>query len=151
VSLSLTRYTLTIVLGFAVDAGVTLLLSRLCGVPLPIATACGFLLALGLNYLLFELWSFSRQESALSPERFARTILAAGCALAVRVAVVWCAGALLGGSLKGSLLAVITGAGASFIVNFVLVRRVFNAAGGGNGGAGAALDRSRPPAARDNA
>ena len=88
-SLQTARYGAVILLGFGVDFGITLALSRLVGLPLELSAAVGFLGALALNYILFEFWVFRREDSTFSAPRLLQTVLAAGAALSVRVGVIW--------------------------------------------------------------
>ena len=50
------RYGAVILLGFGVDFSITLALSRLVDLQLELSAAVGFLVALVLNYNLFEFW-----------------------------------------------------------------------------------------------
>lgn len=119
------RYAAVVVLGAAIDFVVALVLARGAGLPLTAAAVGGFVTALAANYLLFEFWAFRREASRFSPGRFGRTVLAAGCALAVRLAVVALLAGVLGGDIIGDALVLLCGMGASFIVNYVLVISIF--------------------------
>jgi putative flippase GtrA len=115
-----------VVLGFCVDLGVALLLRGVFETPLPLAAAGGFIVALSLNYLMFEAWAFRRAGSGLSVGRLAATVGSALIALVVRLAVVASLTALIGepNTLTAAVI-VIAGAVLSLVVNWVLVSRVF--------------------------
>lgn len=118
-------YLAVIVAGFGVDFGITLALARLTDVALPFAAVVGFLTALTLNYLLFEFWAFRSDGSRLSASRFARTAASAVVAICIRLTVIYGLGLVVGDSVVEDGLRVAAGAGASLIVNFLLVSRVF--------------------------
>jgi putative flippase GtrA len=109
----------------AVDFGITLVLSRLVDLPLELSAAIGFLGALGLNYVLFEFWAFAGEDTAFSATRLSQTVLAAGAALSVRVGVIWLVGKVLGSTLPEVVGTIVLGAGASVLVNRLLLRLVF--------------------------
>ena len=119
------RYGAVIALGFGIDFAITLTLARLVGLPLMLAAVIGFLTALSLNYILFEFWVFQGREQAFSARRLSQTVLAAGVALSVRVAVIWLVARLLGDSLPDVVATVILAAGASVLVNYLILRVVF--------------------------
>ena len=119
------RYGAVILLGFSVDFGITLALSRLIGLPLELSAAIGFLGALALNYILFEFWVFRSGDSELSRTRLSQTVLAAGAALSVRVTIIWLLRKVLGNTLPEVIGTILLAAWASVLVNYLLVRLVF--------------------------
>jgi putative flippase GtrA len=118
------RYGAVILLGFGIDFGITLALSRLVGLSLELSAAIGFLSALALNYILFEFWVF-RGDSAFSATRLSQTALAAGAALSMRVGIIWLVGKVLGNTLPEVVGTILLAAGASVLVNYLLLCRVF--------------------------
>jgi putative flippase GtrA len=124
------RYLAVVVTGFAADLGLALALNRLAGLDLTLAAAGGFVGALLLNYLMFELWVFRADRAALSARRLAATAGSAVIALAVRLAAVAGLGALIqpeGAVVTAGVL--IIAAGLSLIVNWALVSRIFARSG----------------------
>ena len=119
------RYGAVIVLGFGVDFGITLALSRLVGLPLELSAAIGFIGALALNYVLFEFWVFRRENSTFSAPRLLQTALAAGAALSVRVVSFGLSGKILGNSLPEVVATILLAAGASVLVNYLLLLFIF--------------------------
>jgi putative flippase GtrA len=121
----LVKYAAVIVLGFAIDFGVTLSLSRGVGLRLEVSAALGFLVALALNYGLFEFWVFHGEHAFFSLIRLLQTGLAAGTALSVRVGVIWFVQRFLGTTLADVMLAILLGFLSSFAVNYLLLRLIF--------------------------
>ena len=120
------RYAAVIVLGFGVDLGLTLALNQGVGLPIAQATTIGFLVALGLNYLLFEFWAFAGERSGVSLARIVATAVSAGIALSVRIAVIWVVQRVIGDEgLVRTGAAVLTGALASMVVNYLVVSKAF--------------------------
>lgn len=120
------RYGTVIVLGFGLDFGLTLALNQALGLPIALATTIGFCIVLGLNYLLFEFWVFAGGRSGVSPIRMAITAASAGLALGVRIAVIWTVQRIIGDeSLVRTGAAVLTGALASMVVNYLVVSAAF--------------------------
>jgi len=123
--LRLAKYAAVIVLGFAIDFGVTLSLSRSVGLRLEWSAAVGFLVALALNYGMFEFWVFRGEHAVFSLMRLAQTAVAAGTALSVRVGVIWFVQQVLGATLADVMLAILLGSLSSFAVNYLLLRLIF--------------------------
>lgn len=121
------RYALTVVAGFAVDFVTALALARLTGISLPAAALAGFTVAFAVNYVLFELWVFRAQETRFSAGRLVQTALAAGVAAGVRVGVIGLLERVLGGSIIEASLMLLTGALASLLVNYAMIRSIFAA------------------------
>lgn len=120
------RYLAVLVIGFAADLGLALALNRLLGLDLTLAAGGGFVGALLLNYLLFEVWVFRADRAALSARRLAATAGSAAIALGVRLAAVAGLEALVrpqGAVVTAAVL--IVAAGLSLIVNWALVSRIF--------------------------
>jgi len=119
-------YLAVIVAGFIVDFSVTMALSRLMSVPLEAAAVAGFLVALLLNYVLFEFWAFRANGSRFSGTRLVKTMASAGVALAVRISVIYALGRPLGDSAIEATLLYGAAVAASLAVNFVLLSNIFN-------------------------
>jgi putative flippase GtrA len=124
-SLRTARYYAVVCSGFGLDFGIALALSRLAGFCLEFSAAIGFLGALALNYMLFEFWVFRGEHSAFSAARLSQTALAAGAALSVRVSIIWLVGKFLGKTLPEVAGTILLGAGASVLVNYLLLRLIF--------------------------
>ncbi len=119
------RYGLTIIGGALVDLGGSFALATWAGLPLQLAAAIGFCTALALNYLLFEFWAFAGRHSSISLMRIAKTVAAALVALGVRLVVITALGAVLGASPIEKLVRLGAAMGASVLVNYAVVSRVF--------------------------
>lgn len=118
-------YLAVIVAGFVVDFSVTMAMSRLASVPLEGAAVTGFLVALLVNYVLFEFWAFRAEGARFSGPRLIKTMASAGVALTVRISVIYALGRLLGNSAIEAALMYAAAVAASLVVNFVLLSRVF--------------------------
>lgn len=114
------RYLLIAIVGMIVDLIIALIIRRVFALPLPVATAIGFLSAVALNYVLLERFLFGR--TALSWTRLAKTYASAQGALLVRVLVAWVLSRALHGSLQADAIVLITSASISFVANFLIVR-----------------------------
>lgn len=119
------RYTAIAVVGLAVDLLVALTVARVAGAPLLLAAVSGFVTALLFNYVMLEFWAFRGNRSGFSASRLLQTAASAGVALAIRGAMVWLLDGRFGDSAAADALVLISAAGASFVVNFLLVRLVF--------------------------
>lgn len=119
------RYTAAVVVGLGIDLSLALAVNRLLGLPLVAGAAAGFVGGIVSNYLLFELWVFATRQ--LRWARFGRIVLAAQGALAVRLGTVW----LLDRLGVPPLPTLIAGAGLSFVVNFLVSRRIIRGQGAG--------------------
>ena len=119
------RYTLAVVVGLGIDLSLALAVNRLLGLPLVVGAAAGFVGGILSNYLLFELWVFATRQ--LRWARLGRIVLAAQGALAVRLGTVW----LLDRLGVPPLPTLIAGAGLSFVVNFLVSRRIIRPKGAG--------------------
>ncbi len=127
--LPLAKYGAVVAFGFGIDFTITLMLSRVFGLCLELSAAIGFLVALAINYPLLEFWVFRAEQSALSAARLSQTALSAGTALTMRVSVIWLAVRIIGKeTLPEAVAAVLMGAAASFIVNYLLLRLIFRRA-----------------------
>lgn len=104
--------------GVIFDIALAYALASYTGIPLWVAASVGFLAAVGLNYVLHEVWTFREGAQRLSRLRAAKYLSASLATLLTRIAVV----AVLEGALDGRypLAILICGAGVSFFVNFAL-------------------------------
>lgn len=112
------RFFIVALIGLMFDLAISWLLANHLGWPLWLAAASGFVSVAALNYVLHELWTFRNGEQQLSASRALGYSITLLITLAVRVAVVaWLA--VSWGSAP-SLLVLVMGAFASFVVNFLL-------------------------------
>jgi putative flippase GtrA len=112
------RFTLVAVCGVIFDVGLALVLSEWIGTPLWLAATLGFLMAATGNYVAHELWTFRSGPRKISTWRAASYVGASLITLAVRLAVIALFGRLFG--LAYPLIVLISAAGVSFGVNFIL-------------------------------
>lgn len=119
----LLRYGAVVVVGLAVDIGVSLGLRLWLGLPLEVTSVAGFSAGLVVNYVLFELWVFGTRR--ISIKRLGQTYLSSLFALGVRVAAIWVLNALwVSGKPEIDLAKLLAATALSFVVNFVVVRKL---------------------------
>lgn len=114
------RYLGIAIIGLAADFVIALTLRHAFAIPLPIATAIGFLIAMSINYVLLERFLFLRRS--LSWMRLAKTFVSAQGALLVRIIAAYGLGHFLQGSIQADAAVLLLSAGVSFIANFFIVR-----------------------------
>jgi putative flippase GtrA len=114
------RYLGIAIIGLIIDLVIALSLRRIFALPLPVASAIGFLSAVAVNYVLFERFLFGQMR--LSWIRLTKTYLSAQGALLVRVLVTWALTYVLYGSIMSDAVLLIISAGVSFVANFFIVR-----------------------------
>lgn len=120
------RYLAVVVIGFAVDLGLALVLNRFFGLDLALAAGTSFAAALLVNYLLFETWAFRQGQSQLSGGRLLGTVTSALIALGVRLIAVATVERMVGASnTLAATATLILAAGLSLVVNWALVSRIF--------------------------
>jgi len=120
------RYLAVVMVGFAVDLGLALVLNRVVGLELTLAAAGGFIGALLVNYLLFEVWAFRAGRAEFSIRRLMATAGSAVIALGVRLAAVAALDALVQpNDALATAGILIVAAGLSLLVNWALVSRIF--------------------------
>jgi len=122
------RYGAVVFAGFALDFMLTLAIFRYVGLALQLCAAVGFFSGLTFNYVLFEHWVFRHRGSAISLLRFFKTSLAASATLATRLAVITLVEQILGETFVEAAAAVSSGATASSVVNYLLIRIIFRRA-----------------------
>lgn len=128
------RYLVVIGIGALVDLGVALALRLATGWPLWLCAAIGFVAASAANFWLFERWAFrsSRPQSARSDGVAGRLIGVYGAGLLTiltRIGVIGAVG-LLGAGAGGAVFDAVRLFCAfvcSFLVNFLVVRRIYRA------------------------
>ena len=108
------------VIGLIVDLGIAWALSQGFAIPLPLATAIGFLIAVSVNYVLLERFLFLRRS--LSWPRLAKTYLLAQGALFIRIAATYGLSNVFGSSMQGDAAVLLLAAIISFIANFFFLR-----------------------------
>lgn len=114
------RYLAIAIVGLVTDLAIALALRRTIGLPLPVATAIGFLSAVTLNYVLLDRFLFAR--ATLSWARLAKTYMSAQGALIIRVLSSWTLSYTLHGSIEADAAVLTLSAGLSFAANFFIVR-----------------------------
>jgi len=119
------KYGAVLVIGLGIDFGVSLTLWHIAGLRLEFCAAVGYLVALILNYVLFEFWVFDAEASVFSAMRLAQTVLVAGMALSARVGVIWLVQKALGSAARGAMAAMLLGYMSSVVINYLLLQFVF--------------------------
>lgn len=119
------RYGAVVVMGLGVDLSAAFALRTLADLPLALAAAAGFLLAVLFNYALFELWAFRREGEGFSARRLLKTYAGALGALAVRLTAVFLLGLLPGSGAFADLARLAAAAGLSLAINYLVLARVF--------------------------
>lgn len=116
------RYTATVAVGLVTDLTVAWLTNRVLSWPLVFCGAIGFATGVAVNYVLFEKWVF--RTGRISLPRLGKAYAGALGALAVRLGSIAVFAEVLPvpGTSPLAILAMATGL--SFLVNFVLVRRL---------------------------
>lgn len=115
------RYFAVVLGGFVVDLVVAWTTHTFLGLPLIVAAALGFVVAMTLSYFAHEFWTFRRAESAVSMVRFAKFVGAAGATLGTRLLLVWVTG-LLTWLPGGALVRLLIAYGGSLVVGFFVNR-----------------------------
>ena len=84
---SLVRYLIVGVLSLGVDYGSLLLLYRIVGVPLAVATTVSFLIGLVFNFLLTKFWTFSSAATKHGARQSARQVALVAVLVAFNIGV----------------------------------------------------------------
>lgn len=108
--------------GLALDMLLALALSKATNLPLFGAAAVSLLVVSVVLYFAHENWTFGRTEERFSLERMLGTVAAAVVALATRTLVLLGTGTVFGSGFALPQLA--AAVGMSFLVNYLIVRRV---------------------------
>ena len=126
------RFTTVAVAGVILDIAVAFLLARYVGLPLWLSAVAGFASAMLANYAAHELWTFRTSARRFSLQRAVQYAAASMVTLLTRLLAIAVLGRLTG---TGHILSIlITAAGVSFIVNyliskFLIFRRTLRKAG----------------------
>ena len=118
------RYVATIVIGLCVDITIAWTLEVTTGWPLVLCSAIGFLIAVAVNYALFEYWVF--ETGRFSPHRLALSYATSLGAIAVRLAAISALALVPWEGDLAVLAKLVAAAGLSFVVNFIFVAAIFN-------------------------
>lgn len=121
------RYFAAVLVALVVDLSVAMALRTLLGAPLVAAAAGGFVVATAVNYVAFEFWAFRRPDARFSMKRLAGTYGSALGAMAVRLVAVLLLGLIPGDGALLDLGRLGAAAAVSFVVNYLIVSRVFAA------------------------
>jgi putative flippase GtrA len=121
------RYFAAVLVALVVDLSVAMALRALLGAPLVAAAAGGFVVATAVNYAAFEFWAFRRADARFSVKRLAGTYMSALGAMAVRLVAVLLLEFLPGEGALLDLGRLGAAATVSFVVNYLIVSRVFTA------------------------
>ena len=118
------RYLAVVCLGLAADLGLALVLAA-SGAPRGLASAFGLLCGAALNFVLHRAWTFRESRSGPVSRQVLSYAVSLGITLGVRLAVLAILRAVP--VQIGDAIALLLATGVSFVVNFVLLRRlVFN-------------------------
>lgn len=114
------RYLAIAIVGLIADFAIALTLRHTFLIPLPVATAIGFLVAVSINYVLLERFLFKR--NSLSWLRLAKTYISAQGALLIRILAAWGLGYIVYNTTHADAVILLVSAGISFVANFFIVR-----------------------------
>ena len=123
ISAELKKFTVVLVLGLVLDIAMGFVLYNFTALSLAISAMVGFLCGALFNYAIHEKWTFLHAGSSLSLYRASLYLLTTLVALIVRMSTAYLLTPFAEGKLL-SLLVLITSAGMSFIVNYLLSRFV---------------------------
>lgn len=110
--------------GLVVDIAAAYALHSVLRLPLPEAASLSLLIAAACMYFVHEFWTFRSAARAISPVRMAATVISAVVGLFVRLIMLYVSSSLLDFGNRLALLQLGVATGMSFLVNFVLVRRI---------------------------
>ncbi len=112
-------------LGLLVDLILALLLTRIIGLSLPLSAAMSFVTVAIINYILFEFVVFRHEDARAHLGRAVGVLGASTSALIARILVIELVIRTLGDpqAIWAQGLTLVLGAGASFIVNFLINQR----------------------------
>jgi putative flippase GtrA len=137
---SFLRFFAASLLGLVFDVALAWALNQFAGVPLIPAAATSLIAAAAMMYVVHEFWTFRDGARRVSAARITGTILSAVFAFGVRSACLFGTTTLLGLGERFAPLQLLLAAGLSFVVNFLIVRRIVG------GGARAPAAPSQHPA-----
>ncbi|SDG88254.1 GtrA family protein [Pelagibacterium luteolum] len=110
--------------GLALDLALAAALHHLLGLSLIASAAVSLLAAAVLTYGIHEFWTFNSNAPRFSIARMAGTVASALMALAVRSSFLYATTEFVGLGERHALVQLVAATGLSFIVNYVLVRRI---------------------------
>lgn len=114
------RYLAIAIVGLIADFAIALTLRHAFLIPLPVATAIGFLVAVSINYVLLERFLFER--TSLNWLRLTKTYISAQGALFIRILAAWGLGYIVYDTTYADAVILLLSAGISFVANFFIVR-----------------------------
>ncbi|SCZ26395.1 GtrA family protein [Afifella marina] len=138
-SASFLRFFAASLAGLVFDVALAATLNRLVGLALITSAAVSLVTAAALMYLVHEFWTFRSSERRFSFARMAGTVISALVALAVRSGILYATSRLAGLGDNWVLFQLLLATGTSFIVNYVIVRRVVG------GGVNRSASDTQPP------
>ncbi|MCT8266492.1 GtrA family protein [Afifella sp. JA880] len=124
VSASFLRFFAASLAGLVFDVALAATLNRLVGLALITSASVSLVTAAALMYLVHEFWTFRSSERRFSLARMAGTVISALVALAVRSGTLYATSRFVGLGESWALFQLILATGASFSVNYVIVRRI---------------------------
>jgi len=110
--------------GLAIDIALAGALHHAAGLALVPAAAISLLATACLMYFVHEFWTFRGAGGQASAARLSGTVISALAALAVRSASLYASSTLLGLGDRFALVQLAAATGFSFVLNYVLVRRI---------------------------
>lgn len=118
------RFFIANVAGVVFDLGLAYLISYTTGLPLVVCASISLFGAAFVMYFVHEFWTFDSAANRVSSARLAGTVLAAVVALAVRALVLFVLSETFGQDALGRILPLALATGMSFIVSYILNRRI---------------------------
>lgn len=126
------RYLVAVGIGASVEFVIAFAVSRV--LPLPVGAAFGFLFGASVGYVLFEFWVFERASRQLAIGRLLATFGSAGAALCLRVAVIAALSGIVPHTPIGDAFRLAAAMIGSFLVNYLLISRIFQSRALASGG-----------------
>jgi putative flippase GtrA len=115
------RYLVVTICGLIVDLGVAILLAA-AGLPRPVASAGGLVVAAAVNFMLHRAWTFQSRDA--QPLRLQLVGYLIGLGLTLLVRIVTLTGLSLAISTLEEVAAFTVAIGASFVFNFFFLKKL---------------------------
>jgi putative flippase GtrA len=110
--------------GLVFDISLAASLNRYAEVHLMVAAAVSLIAASALMYLVHEFWTFQSGKRRFSLARMSGTIASALIAICVRTSCIYITSTILALRENWGLIQLVFATGVSFIVNYLIVRRI---------------------------
>lgn len=114
----LVRFSVVTALGLVIDIILAWSLSEILLINIVLASAAGFVIGAGFNYILHQAWTFQRARDNLPPQLLMRYCLILGATLATRLGVVYGLGQNVP-ETQNTFIVLALAISMSFIVNYL--------------------------------